>query len=150
MGAILQRVAQIADLLPHTEPTPLPFRMADFATFGFRVFKPSGKSDEWLALLKKVESAQASFAAEGDGVLAALRLLIEREGDIEDVAVGDLFKMVRRIGETESVPLPRTAQGFGRYLSNHKRVIELELGLQIVEIGHGGGNRAVTFRRRQR
>lgn len=149
IGAILQRVAQIADLLPVTEPTPLPFRMADFATFGFRVFKPSGKSEEWLALLKKVESVQASFAAEGDGVLAALRLLIEREGDIEDVAVGDLFKRVRRIGETESVPLPRTAQGFGRYLSTHKRVIELELGLQIAEIRHGGGIRAVTLKRRQ-
>ena len=149
MGALLQRVALIADLLPHTEPTPLPFRMADFATFGFRVFKPSGKSDEWLALLKKVESAQASFAAEDDGVLAALRLLIEREGEIEDVAVGDLFKRIRRIAETESVPLPRTAQGFGRYLSNHKRVIELELELQFTEVYHGGGIRAVTLRRRQ-
>jgi hypothetical protein len=76
-------------------------------------------------------------------------LLIEREGDIEDVAVGDLFKRVRRIGETEPVPLPRTAQGFGRYLSTHKRVIELELGLQIAEIRHGGGIRAVTLKRRQ-
>ena len=91
--------------------------MADFAKFGFLVFKPSGKSEAWLALLKKVESAQASFAAEGDGVLSALRLLIEREGDIEDVAFGDLFKQVRRIEETESVPLPRTAQGFGRYVN---------------------------------
>jgi hypothetical protein len=81
--------------------------------------------------------------------VAALRLLIEREGDIEDVAVGDLFKRVRRIGETEPVPLPRTAQGFGRYLSTHKRVIELELGLQIAEIRHGGGIRAVTLKRRQ-
>jgi hypothetical protein len=47
--------------------------MADFATFGFRVFKPSGKSDEWLALLKKVESAQASFAAEGSRTEVAHR-----------------------------------------------------------------------------
>jgi len=149
IGAILHRVAQIADALPHTESIPLAFRMADFATFGFRVFEPSGNSDEWVALLNRVESSRASFAADGDGVLAALRLLIEREGDIEDVAVGELFKRVRRIGEGESLPLPGTAQGFGRYLNTHKRVIAPELGLQINEIYHGSGMRAVSLKGRQ-
>jgi hypothetical protein len=83
LGDILQQVGQIADLLAQTEVKSLPFRMADFASFGACVFEPVGKSNEWEALLGKIESAQAGFAAEGDGVLAALRLLTEREGPID-------------------------------------------------------------------
>jgi hypothetical protein len=149
LGDILQWVGQIADLLAQTEVRSLPFRMADFASFGARVFEPAGKLSEWLALLGKVESAQASFAAEGDGVLAALRLLIDREGLIEDVPVGDLYKETKAIADQESFPFPRNAQGFGRYLSTHKRVMELELGVAIIEVRHGGGIRAVTFKRRK-
>jgi len=71
----------------------------------------------------------------------------------EGAALPEMRELLKRgafsIGETESVPLPRTAQGFGRYLSTHKRVIELEIGLQIIEIRHGGGVRAVTLKRRQ-
>jgi len=149
MGDILQQVAQIADLLARTEVRSLPFRMADFASFGARVFESAGKLSEWLALLGRVESAQASFAAEGDGVLAALRLLIERQGPIADVPVGDLYKKANVIAEEESFPFPRTSQGFGRYLSTHKRVLELELGVELMEVRHGGGVRAVTFMRRK-
>jgi len=149
MGDILQQVGQIADHLEKTEAQSLPFRMADFASFGARVFEPAGKLSEWLALLGKVESAQAGFAAEGDGVLAALQLLIEREGRIEDVAVGDLYKKAKVIAEQESFPFPRTSQGFGRYLSTHKRVLEVELRVELIEVRHGGGVRAVTFRRRK-
>src|SRR5215469_2242038 len=149
IGDVLQQVGQIADHLTQTEAKSLPFRMADFASFGARVFEPAGKLSEWLALLGKVESAQAGFAAEGDGVLAALQLLIEREGRIEDVAVGDLYKKAKVIAEQESFPFPRTSQGFGRYLSTHKQVLELELGVELIEVRRGGGVRAVTFRRRK-
>jgi len=149
MGDILQQVGQIADRLEKMEAKSLPFRMADFASFGARVFEPAGKLSEWLSLLGKVESAQASFAAEGDGVLAALRLLIEREGPIEDVPVGDLYKKAKAIAEQESLPFLRNAQGFGRYLSTHKHVIEVELGVELIEVKHGGGVRAVTFKRRK-
>jgi hypothetical protein len=149
LGDILQQVGQIADHLAKTEAKSLPFRMVDFASFGARVFEPVGQLSEWLALLGKVESAQAGFAAEGDGVLAALRLLIEHEGLIDDVPVGDLYKKAKAIADQESFPFPRTAQGFGRYLSTHKRVMELELGVELIEVRHGGGVRAVTFRRRK-
>jgi hypothetical protein len=149
MGDILHQIGQIADNLSQSEPKSLSFRMADFASFGARVFDPTGQLNEWLALLGKVESAQACFAAEGDGVLATMRLLIDREGPIEDVPVGDLYKKARPIAEQESFPFPRTSQGFGRYLSTHKRVLELELGVDLIEVRHGGGVRAVTFRRRK-
>jgi hypothetical protein len=149
MGEILQRVGEIADSLPSTEAKSLPFRMADFASFGARVFEPSAKVSEWVELLKKLESAQASFAGEGDGTLSALRLLLERGEIVEDMPVGDLFRKLRAIGEEHSLPLPKTAQGFGRYITTHKRVVELELGVDLTEVRHGGGLRAVTLRRRQ-
>jgi hypothetical protein len=149
LGDILHQVGQIADLLPQTEAKSLRFRMADFASFGARVLEPVGQLSQWLTLLGKVEAAQAGFAAEGDGALDALRQLIVRQGLIEDLPVGDLYKKVRVIAEQESFPLPRTVQGFGRYLSTHKRVLEMELGLEFIEVRHGGGVRAVTFRRRK-
>jgi hypothetical protein len=148
VGDILQRVAKFADSLPRTKPSPVPFRMADFATFGYRILEPSGESTDWLELLKRVESAQASFAADGDGVLLALRSLIDREGEIYDMDVGELFKRVKQTGEAESLPLPRNAQGFGRYLNTHRTVLELELGVQVTEIHHGRGKRSVTIKRR--
>jgi len=149
LGDILHQVGQIADLLPQTEVKSLRLRMADFASFGARVLEPLGQLSQWSALLGKVEATQAGFAAEGDGVLAALRLLIEREGPINDVSVGDLYKKTKAIAEQESFPFPRSAQGFGRYLSTHKRIVELELGVELIESRHGGGVRGVSFRPRK-
>lgn len=45
-GQLLTRLGEIADGLTATEPPALPFRMADFAAFGWRVFAPIGQADE--------------------------------------------------------------------------------------------------------
>jgi hypothetical protein len=76
MGALLASVAQIADTLLAQRPKPVAFRMADFASFGHRIFSASGKGDEFLTLLGKVEKRQTEFAADGDGLIAALAILV--------------------------------------------------------------------------
>ena len=141
MGALLLQLGEIADALAKSPAKSLPFRMADFASFGERVFASRGTSSEFVALLTRLEKIQARFAAEGDGLVEALRLVLEEEA-IEDMSVGDLFKKCRRVADDNALPLARNAQGFGRHLNNMRRVIEIELQRRlVVSDGHAGFRR---------
>ncbi len=138
-GELLTRLGEIADGLAKTTAPALPFRMADFAAFGWRVFAPLGRTAEWEALLARLEKAQAGFASEGDGVIEAFRGVLEQKGSVGPTKVGDLFKECAAIAEAEGLSFPRTANGFGRKLTNLRRVIELELGVRYREgRGHAG------------
>jgi hypothetical protein len=77
-GQLLTRLGEIDDSLAETEAPALSFRMADFAAFGWRLFAPLGQAAEWVGLLRRLEEVQAAFASEGDGVVEALRVLVER------------------------------------------------------------------------
>jgi hypothetical protein len=144
-GALLARLGTIADTLPGTPEPALSFRMADYGTFGWRLAHLMGASGEWEALLGRLEAAQASFASDGDGVIAALRALLDQDGPLIDVEVPDLFRRCRLVADREGYPLPRTVQGFGHRLSSRRRVIELELGVRFHETRGRGGRRWVSF-----
>ncbi len=53
-GELLKNAATIADQIAEVEAPPLPFRMADFASFGWRVFALRGQADEWVKLLARL------------------------------------------------------------------------------------------------
>lgn len=142
-GQLLLRLGEIADNLAETEAPSLPFRMADFAAFGWCCFAP--RTEEWEALLKRLEAAQAAFASEGDGVVEALRLLMAQEGPLGPVEVGDLYKRCRVVADVEGLPFPRTSQGFGRRFTILRRVLELELGVRLREERRHERRRWVTF-----
>jgi hypothetical protein len=144
-GDLLTRAAALADALETLRPPALPFRMADFAAFGWCLCAPLGKAHEWLELLTRLERAQTSFAAEDDGVVAVLRKLLDREGSIRPIETGELFKTCSRIAEDDCLPFPRTAPAFGRRLTSLHRVIELELDVQFIEESAGGGKRIVSL-----
>ncbi len=144
-GALLTRAAALADRLPSLTPPMMSFRMADFATFGWCLFEPLGQAEAWLLLLNRLERAQMAFAAEGDGVVEALRTLLTLKGSIGPTTTGDLFKECQRIAEEENLPFPRTASGFGQRLTNLRRVIELELRVRFIEESAGGGRRIVSL-----
>ncbi|MDA2912980.1 bifunctional DNA primase/polymerase [Acidobacteriia bacterium AH_259_A11_L15] len=136
MGSLLLHIGTIADALRTSAPKPLPFRMADFASFGERIFEAHGKSSEFLSLLKRLERKQAELASEFDGVIETLRILLERE-PVEAMSVADLHRKCSEIAQENNLLIARSAQGFGHHLSNMRRVLEIELGLRFVETrGH--------------
>lgn len=144
MGSLLVRAARIADLLPEHPAKALPFRMADFASFGERVFASHGGSSRWIDLLARLEKAQTEFASEGDGLVDALRVLLTRER-VEMLPVSQLFRMCRDIAEFHGFSFPRSCQSFGRRLSSTRRVIEIELGVRLKESHVHGGQRLVSL-----
>lgn len=144
-GEVFTRLGAIADSISEQKAPPLKFRMADFATFGWALFAQKGKADDWVALLARLERAQAGFAAENDGLIEALRILLERDGRIENLTTGDLFKKCLEIAKAEGLSFPVTAQGFGRRLIATKRTIELELRCRFTAGSGHGGQRRVTL-----
>jgi len=149
MGAFLNRLAKIADALPRIEAPAMPFRMADYAAFGWCVFRAtSGQEADWLALLKRIEAAQAEFAGEGDGLIETLRVLFERDGKIGPVESGKLFEDCIAIATERGSSMPRTPSAFGQKLTNMRRVIELEFGAKFIEDRGHQRRRTVTIEAR--
>jgi len=145
-GQLLLRLGQIADGLAETPCPRLQFRMADFATFGWAVSRIStGDATEWERLLGRLERAQAEFASDGDGLVEALRVLLEREGSIGPIAIADFFKRAAQVAEEEHLPFPRNAIGFGKKLSSMRRVLEVELAVRLHEQRGLGRRRTVTL-----
>ena len=142
MGELLSRAGGVADSLADLRLPALQFRMADFASFGWAVAKAAGEESEWIELLKKLERRQVEFASEGDSLVIVLRTIMESEGVIGPLDVGSLFKKCAVIAESEALPFPKSAQGFGRHMTNMKRVIEIELGATVAE-GRGHANRRI-------
>jgi hypothetical protein len=149
MGALMNRVAEIADILPRVEAPTMPFRMADYAAFGWRIFNTAAKQEEWLALLGRLEAAQAEFAGDGDGLVEALRILLEQNnGKLGPIDSSELFKRCSEIAADTGLPLPRTAGGFGQKLTNLHRVIELELNAKLTDERGHARRRTITIQKR--
>jgi hypothetical protein len=145
-GAILTELGRIADGLATIPPPKLAFRMADFATFGWRVSALRGAEDQWVQLLATLERAQIQFASEGDGLIETLRfVLVKHNGTIPPAAVADLFDECWRIADVRRFAFPKTVQGFGQMLTSRRHVIELELGVRMTETTGQGGVRRVAF-----
>jgi hypothetical protein len=143
MGALLTRAAAVADALAGFTPPAIRFRMADFAAFGAGVFAATGQAEPWPVLLAKLERSQVTFASDGDGLIEALRVLLERAGGrIGPMPIGNLFMEVRAVAEPAGLPIPKTATGLGRRLTLSRRVLELELEVRLVE---GRGHRRKRY-----
>lgn len=139
MGAIMKELGRIADCIADVPEPELPFRMADFGAFGYRLFATQGRAKEWSDLLERVQRAQAAFASEGDGVVEALRIVLASKGGrIDEVEVVKLFDEARKVAARAGLAFPDTSQGFGRRLTSAARVIELELNVRFIQSGHAG------------
>ena len=144
MGCLLIRAGTIADSLPDHPARALRFRMADFASFGERVFARHKGSSNWIDLLVRLEKAQTEFASEGDGLVDALRVLLAQER-VVNASVGDLFQRCRLVAESHGFIFPKSCQSFGRRLSSMRRVIEIELGVHFQESRGHGGHRTISL-----
>lgn len=142
MGAIMNELAKIADEMTLETGVPeVPFRMADFGSFGYRVFDAAGlQPQEWIEILNRLQRAQATFATEGDGVVEALRILLaSNNGRLGSMEVGELYKQCRKVAALGDLAFPDSVQAFGRSLTNMRPMFELELNVRFIErTGHAG------------
>jgi hypothetical protein len=146
MGELLSRAGTIADSLARIPLPALQFRMADYASFGWAVARLAGQSAEWEALLSKLERGQMEFASEGDSLVIVLRSILEAEGRIGPIDAGELYKRCSALAQAESLPFAKSPQGFGKHLTNMKRVIEIELAAKFTEEKGAGNRRYLTIR----
>jgi hypothetical protein len=140
IGELLRSAARIADDMASIKLPSVAFRMADFASFGWAVAHAGGHQAEWERLLTKLEASQMQFASEGDSLVSILRQILERDGKVGPIETGELFRTCARVAESELLPFAKSPQGFGKHLTNMRRVIEIELGVTFTE-EHGAGNR---------
>jgi hypothetical protein len=145
-GQLLSSTGTIADSLAGVRLPALQFRMADFASFGWAVANVAGQDAEWEALLSKLERGQMEFASEGDSLVILLRNILEVEGRIGPVDAGELYRRCSALAQAESLPFAKSPQGFGKHLTNMKRVIEIELAAKFTEEKGAGNRRYLTIR----
>jgi len=145
-AGLLEQLAAAQEALATTQPAPSVVRMADFDSFGWRLSAPLGQTKAWATLIAKIEGAQGAFAAEGDGVVEALRIFVEREGALGPLPVATLFKLTQAIAHDKDLKFPQTVQGFGQRLSNLHRIIELELRVRMVDTRGRGRARSIELR----
>jgi hypothetical protein len=147
IGEILTQAGRIADCLAGARLPALQFRMADFASFGGVVARAGAKEQEWLGVLDKLEKTQMNFASEGDSLVEVLRTVLESEGRIGPIDTGALYKKCAAFAEGEALPFPRSAAGFGKHLTNMRRVIEIELEAKFSE-ERSGWRRYIAIHKR--
>jgi len=148
LGDILTRIAHAADALSIGPAPTMRFRMADYASFGWRILRPIGKDREWLEAIDSLHKVQMSFAAEGDGMISALGMLLENESEVGPISVRDLYSKIQEIAESERVSIPNSVDGFGKKLTSHKRIIEMELNVAYSEDRGHGRKRWITLKRK--
>ena len=148
-GDILSQIARAADALRAEESCPpVSFRMADFALFGYRLMRSVGREGDWLDAMRRLEKAQMGFAAEGDGLILALAVLLDDRSQLGPTSVRDLYAQVRQVAEDEGFAIPRTVEGFGKKLTSMRRVIEGELAVSFSEERAHARKRIITLRKK--
>lgn len=102
-GELLAELAEVQDALQEGTGPKLPFRMADYATFGWQVFQAQERGDEWIAALRRLDAAQMSFAAEGDGMVMALGIFMEGQEQIGPLSVHELYAKLAEVTDANSL-----------------------------------------------
>jgi hypothetical protein len=146
LGDLLHMAGDAVEAIKATPSPKLPFRMADFAIFGWRIFKYMGRENIWIEILERLEKSQAEFASQGDSIIETLRRVYD-EGIEGPISTGDLYRKCKDLAESEDLPFPRTAQAFGKRFWENQHIIELELGVKILSNPSHGGKIEVIFKK---
>jgi hypothetical protein len=144
-GSLLGCLGKLADAIPDIQAPALSFRMADYAAFGWRATRAAGQEQAWLEILQKLDATQCRFASEGDGMVEALRILLERDGRIGPLSSGELFLKCTEIATSHGLLIPKTAGGFGQKLTTMKSVIESELDVAFSEYREHQNKRVIVI-----
>lgn len=114
------------------------FRMADYASFGWRLSKAKG-GDEAASVfcesLKKLEKEQAVYTTEEDSVTICLGFWLAKETNLDrEIDTGTLYAELSDIAKREGLMLSKTAAAFGKRLRQAKKAIEMTLDIKIAGI----------------
>jgi len=111
------------------------FRMADYASFGWRLCKAQGGDEAaggFYDSLKKLEKEQALYTTEEDPVTSCLSLWLADDMNFNlEVDTGTLYSELSAIAKREGLLLSKTAATFGKRLRQAKKAIEMTLGIKI-------------------
>ncbi|MBI3616533.1 MAG: bifunctional DNA primase/polymerase [Candidatus Omnitrophica bacterium] len=133
---LLDRVNQVLVALREVpEAPPLNFRMADFASFGWRVSQAMGGSEaaaRFCQSIERLEGEQARYATEEDPVAACLENWLSIGGNLgREIETGDLYNELGLIAKSKGFSLPKSSAAFGKHLHSSRRVLELTSGIKI-------------------
>jgi hypothetical protein len=143
LGDLMNSAAEAFSALKKVAPPELPFRMADFASFGWRIFKRRNREKEWKAILRRLEKVQSDFADE-DSFIEVMKETLAT-GIKGPITTGDLFKECKSIAESLGLDFPNNAAAFGRKFRENQKTIELETGIRITHTSIHGGIIRVSF-----
>jgi hypothetical protein len=148
-GELLTELGHVQDVLNPSLVPKLPFRMADYGAFGWQVFHAQGREAEWVEALGRLDAAQMRFAAEGDGMIMALGVLMEGQEQVGPLSVRELYAKVAGVADANSLAIPKTAEWFGRKLTSQKRVIESELHVSLLDEKGHQSKRFITLKKKK-
>ncbi|MCB9758167.1 MAG: DUF3854 domain-containing protein [Candidatus Omnitrophica bacterium] len=111
------------------------FRMADFASFGWRISKANGGEESakrFNESLVKLEKEQAAYTTEEDPVTLCLAIWLKEEQNYNrEIDTGTLYSELSKIAQKEGLLLPKTAAAFGKRIRQAKKAIEMTLDIRI-------------------
>ncbi len=146
LSDLLRMAGEVMEGIKSVPSPKLPFRMADFATFGWRIHKYQERENKWMEILQRLEKSQVEFASQGDVMIETLSQILA--GGVEEpISTGELYQKCKPLADGADLPFPRTPQAFGKRFWEMQRMIELELGVRIIRESTHGGKIIVSFRK---
>ena len=113
----------------------LNYRMADFASFGWRLSHARGgseASERFCQSLAHLETEQARYTTEEDPVAACLTAWLSAPMNLNrEIETGELYVELIEIARKQGLLLPKTSASLGKRLHSARRALELDLGVKI-------------------
>ena len=90
--------------------------------------------------MKRLERAQARYAAESSGLILALAEVLAASTD-ETIGTTELFHKLSGVSDRDGLRIPNSAISLGRQLAALRQVIKLELGVDAEQLRDGRSRR---------
>ena len=111
------------------------FRMADYASFGWRISQSRGgdaAAAQFYESIKKLEKEQAAYTTEEDPTATCLSGWLQESSNIDrEIETGSLFAELGEIAKREGLLLPKTSAALGKRLRLARRALETSLDIKI-------------------
>ena len=118
----------VAALATDSEPFTSKWRMADWATLGWRIAKTDDAADVFIELLNKMTVAQAEFLLEDDPIVECLDYWLQKPLNVgREITSGELYKEFIDVAKDNKIPLEEAVSSpsaFGKKLKGLSKSIQ--------------------------
>jgi len=108
----------VGALAADTEPFTSKWRMADWASLGWRISRTENAGDTFIGLLDKMKVSQAEFLLEDNPIAECLEYWLQEPANVgREVTSGELYKEFLEVAEEYKVPFEKGCNSpsvFGR------------------------------------